>query len=112
MVDGMKDLRACWVFTVGILNEMVYILLSCSLFLTETFPHQQTRPNVITLVTIESWKKTIMFLSMCKALSFLMKYNLAGLSYIDSLYYHSTLVCHRLFYPDIHRNAHFLCVVH
>ena len=35
-----------------------------------------------------------------------------GLSYIDSLYYHPILVCHRLLYPDIYRNAHFLCFAH
>ena len=31
----------------------------------------------------------------------------AGLSYIDSLYYQPTLVCHRLLYPNIYRNAQF-----
>ena len=35
-----------------------------------------------------------------------------GLSYIDYLYYHPTLVCHRLLYPDIYRNAQFLCFAH
>ena len=111
----MKDLRARWVFTVGILyllpegrrsckkwvgsgkilvavfltctiapdwyqiailQEIVYILFSFSLFLTERFPHQQTRPNVITLFTNESWNTNEMFLAMCKASNFLRKYNL------------------------------------
>ena len=61
---------------IAILQEMVYILFSFSRFLTERFPHQQTRPNVITLFTNESWNTNQMFLSMCKALSFLRKYNL------------------------------------
>ena len=143
MEDGIKDLRARWIFTLAfctsfqrgegcngrvrsewgqirwlvaicsvldlyncsrlvsgvqhpaILQEMVYILLNVSLFLTERFPHQQTRPNVITLFTNESWNTNTMFLCMCKALSILSKYTIfAGLSYIDSLYYHPTLVCH------------------
>ena len=34
---------------IAILQEMVYILFSLSLFLTQRFPHQQTRPNVIAL---------------------------------------------------------------
>ena len=120
----MKDLRARWVFTVGILylllegrrsywsckkwvgsdkilvaicsvlelyncsrlvsgvqhivilHTKMYILFSFSLFLTERFPDQQTRPNVITRFTNESWNTNKMFLSMCKALSFLGKYNL------------------------------------
>ena len=39
---------------IAILQEMVYILFSSSRFLTERFPHQQTRPNVITVFTNES----------------------------------------------------------
>ena len=61
---------------IAILQEMVYILFRFSLFLTERFPHQQTRPNVITLFTNELWNSNKMFLSMCKALSFLRKYKL------------------------------------
>ena len=34
---------------IAILQEIVYILFSFSLFLTERLPPQQTRPNVITL---------------------------------------------------------------
>ena len=61
---------------IAILQEMVYILFSLSLFLTERFLYQQTRPNVITLFTNESWNTNKLFLSMCKALSFLRKNNL------------------------------------
>ena len=39
---------------IAILQDIVYILFSFSLFLNERFPHQQTRPNVITLFTNES----------------------------------------------------------
>ena len=65
-----------WNRAYNILQEMVYILLNFSLFLTERFPQQQTRPNVITLFTNESWNRNEMFLSMCKALRFLSNYNL------------------------------------
>ena len=53
----MKDLRARWVFIVGIM-------------------YKQTRPNVITLFTNESWNTNKMCRSIFKALSFLRKYNL------------------------------------
>ena len=121
----MKDLRARWVFTVGILclfpegirsywsckkwvgsdkiwvaicsvldlyncsrlvsgvqhvailQEIVHILFSLSLFFTERFPNQQITPNVITLFANESWNTNKMFLSMCKSFSFLRKYNIS-----------------------------------
>ena len=62
---------------IAILQEIVYILFSFCLFLTERLPHQQSRPKVITLFTNESWNTNQMFLSMCKSLSFFRKYNLS-----------------------------------
>ena len=75
-ICSVLDMYNCFRLVLGaqhpvILQEMVYILLNFSLFLCGRFPHQQTRLNVITFFTNKSWNTNKMFLSMCKALSFI-----------------------------------------
>ena len=50
------DLYNCSIYVSGvhypaILQEMVYILFTISLFLTVRFSHQQIRPKIVTLLT-------------------------------------------------------------
>ena len=69
---------------------MVYILYIFTLFLTERLPHQQTRPKVITLFRNESWNTNKTFCLCPRHRLFSGSTIFAGLSYIDSLYYHPT----------------------
>ena len=92
---------------------MVYNLFTFSLFLTKRYFHQQTKQNVMTLF-LQIFRGTqVKCFSLCeRRWIFSGSTIFAGLFYIDSLNYHPTLVCHRLLYPDIYRNARFLCVAH
>ena len=69
-ICSVLDLYNCSRLVSGVhntatLHKIVYILYNVSLFLTERFPHQQTRPNGIIFFTYGSWKTKKMFLSIC-----------------------------------------------